>query len=135
MRELRDRWILPVSGHVVERCCFGHDLEIALSAVQGSDFAIQINARFALADPVGRVWQLHPDAGATDLAPVLGLIGLNVDRAEAMKDGTLAIAFADGTSVTVPPDPNYEAWEFTGERGAKLISLPGGDVAVWESAA
>ena len=135
MRELRDRWVLPVSGHVVDRCCFGHDLEIVLAAVQGPDVTIQISAKFVLVDAVGRRWPLRPDAAATALAPVLGLIGLNVDRAEAMKDGTLEIMFADGISVNVPPDPDYEAWEFTGERGAKLISLPGGDVAVWKSAA
>jgi hypothetical protein len=136
MREFRDRWVLPISGYVVIRCCISQDLEIVLSGSAQLDSAmIDIARSFELVDQDGRSWPLRADSAAQTLAPVLQIIGLTVKQADVLKDGTLEMAFADGTRLRVAPDPDFEAWEFTGERGAKAVSLPGGEVAVWKAAA
>jgi hypothetical protein len=34
-----------------------------------------------------------------------------------------------------PPEAMFEAWEFTGLHGVKVIALPGGELAIWRTAA
>jgi hypothetical protein len=136
MRELSDRWILPLAGRTVTRCCIDGAVSLELSDAGSTDATIQIAGTFDLQrGRRRRTWRLHPQGDASALAPVLNLLGLTVDRAEALKDGTLVVVFADGSRVSVTPDPDYEAWEFAGNRGAKAIALPGGDLAIWRSAA
>jgi hypothetical protein len=134
MHELIDRWILPVSGQTVTRCCVDAAFSIELSTAGCAEATISISGTFDLQSK-NALRRLRPERGASTLAPALGLLGLTVDHAEAYKDGTLELAFSDGSRVRVAPDPVYEAWEFAGGRGAKAVALPGGDLAVWRPAA
>jgi hypothetical protein len=134
MRELADRWILPIAGRSVIRCCIDDALSIELSDAAGSEATIQIAGPFDL-DRASASWRLNPQGNAMALAPALDLLGLTVDHAEAFKDGTLEVTFRDGSRVHAAPDPDYEAWEFAGDSGARAVALPGGDVAIWRSAA
>ena len=101
-------------------------------AIDCGDATIRIDGEFAVRGTDGRTWRLRPADDATALAPALRLFGLTVDRAEAHKDGTLEVAFADGSGLRIAPDPSSEAWEFAGEQGVRVVSLPGGDLAVWQ---
>ncbi len=134
MRELTDRWILPVAGRTVTRCCIDAGFTIELSIDGANEATILISGTFEL-QTADRSWRLRPDGDAAGLAPALTLLGLAVEHAEAHKDGTLDVAFGDGRRLRVAPDPDFEAWEFAGSRGAKAIALPGGDVAIWRAAA
>jgi hypothetical protein len=134
MRELVDRWILPLAGGAVTQCCINHGLTIEVAS-NGADAAtVFISGAFDLQSADG-AWRLNPAGKAVDLAPALVLLGLAVDYAAAHKDGTLEMVFAGGIRLRVPPDEAYEAWEFDGNHGAKAIALPGGDIAIWRSAA
>ena len=134
MRELADRWILPVAGRTVIQCCVDAAFSIELSTAECAEATISISGTFDL-QIKNASWRLRPERGASTLAPALDLLGLTVDHAEAYKDGTLELAFSDGSRVRVAPDPAYEAWEFAGGRGAKAVALPGGDLAIWRPAA
>jgi hypothetical protein len=135
MRELNDRWILPIAGHSITRCCIDHDDAIELSVSGDPGASIRISGSFDIHTGDGRVWSLHPSDDARALAPALILIGLTVNRANAYKNGTLDMIFSDGSRVYVAPDADFEAWEFSGEQGTKAVSLPGGEVAIWSAAA
>ena len=51
----------------------------------------------------------------------------------AYKDGILQVQFSEGASVTVRPDPTYEAWELAGGSGGPiLVCLPGSGLGVWQ---
>ena len=39
--------------------------------------------------------------------------------------------FDDGHLLKVAPDPQYEAWTASGPDGMLVVSVPGGDLAVW----
>ena len=39
-------------------------------------------------------------------------------------DGTLHLTFGSGATITVPPDPHYEAWEISGPGTALITCLP-----------
>jgi hypothetical protein len=135
MRELANSWMLPIAGMTIARCCFDWGVALELSGTGTSGATIRISSEFSIHDSGGERWTLGIGSGTGSLAPVLTMIGLTVSRAEANKNGTLDVLFTDGSRLRVPPDSRYEAWEFTGERGAKAVSLPGGDIAIWRSAA
>lgn len=134
MRELADRWILPVAGGTVTQWCINHVFTIVLLHEGGAEATILISAVFDFQTADGS-WRLNPEGNAAGLAPVLALLGLTVEHAEAFKDGTLEVAFGDGSHLRVPPDTAFEAWEFAGNHGAKAVALPGGDIAIWRAAA
>jgi hypothetical protein len=45
--------------------------------------------------------------------------------------GTLLVAFDDDTTMTVGPDPEFEAWTLAGPDGYKVVCGPGGELSVW----
>lgn len=45
-------------------------------------------------------------------------------------DGTLTLRFTHA-EVRVPPDPDFEAWNFGERRGVLVICMPGGDIAIF----
>ena len=55
------------------------------------------------------------------------------DVQDVQDDGQLHLAFADGAHIEVAPDEGYEAWNVTGPGGARIVSLPGGELAVWSA--
>jgi hypothetical protein len=135
MRELSDRWIIPIEDFLVRRCCVDYAFALDLSAVGCGNATIRIEGEFELRNRDGRAWRLRPQDGAAAVAPALTLFGLSVTRAEALKDGSLSVMFADGSSLRVAPDPTHEAWEYLSDAGGKAVSMPGGEIAVWRPAA
>lgn len=134
MRELEDRWILPIANGTVTQCCINHGLAIKVASNGATEGTIIVSGVFEFETAAG-AWRLSLEGEAVTLAPVLTILGLTIDYAAARKDGTLELAFSDGSRLSVPPDAAYEAWEFDGSHGAKAIGLPGGDVAIWRPAA
>jgi hypothetical protein len=105
MDELPDRWILPATGHIVSRWCVGDTVTIELSNGDHADAEIHIARPFEL-QTAGRFWQRFWRPGTSHL--VLRIApktqsGLKVKWAAAYKDGTLEMAFDDGSRLRVPP--------------------------------
>lgn len=79
--------------------------------------------------------QLDPEVRA-HLGPLLDLFPDALSTAAVAIDGTLGLSFVSGTSITVPPDADYEAWQVSGPAGYLVVCLPGsGQLAVWSSEA
>ena len=64
------------------------------------------------------------------MGAALALLHKSVRYATAWKDGRLEIQFEDGTRLAVPIDPEFEAWEMSGPKSTKIVSLPGGNLAI-----
>ncbi|WP_051325519.1 DUF6188 family protein [Glycomyces tenuis] len=64
----------------------------------------------------------------TALGPLLQ--GLTF-REATVEDGSLRLAFTNGAELIAPPDPHYESWGVTGPAGQRIISMPGGELAIW----
>jgi Family of unknown function (DUF6188) len=83
--------------------------------------------------------ELYVDASAPEAVggdgislPLVALVGRTVSAASA-DDGTLRLAFDDGSLLRCRPDPKYEAWEVVGgDPQALVICLPGGELAIWD---
>lgn len=119
---------LPRHGDAVGRCCWDYQFRIQL--LQSDDkLEVEIGGRFLLkrGDQLTEFDAQQPEG----LGPALTLMGKEIDVIRAFKDGSLEISFEDGVVLTAPPDPDYEAWLLVSHTGLMIVSIPGGDLAVW----
>lgn len=101
----------------------------AVTLATGDDYWILIEQTFSFTDPHGTRHLIDPEDPG-QLGPVLPLARTGLIAAAAFDDGRLALDFADGSVIAVPPGGEYEVWQLTGPAGL-LVSLPGGDLSVW----
>jgi hypothetical protein len=131
LTEHEDRWILPFRGLTVTQVpvdfAFGLNLDDR-GAVRLSSTAI-----LGWVDVVARPdkIELHPER--QDVAAGIALFNTTVLSAVAFKSGALRLVFDTGRKRSVTGDPSYEAWTASGPGGMLIVSLPGGDLAVWSS--
>jgi hypothetical protein len=127
LTERYDRWILPFRGLTVTQIqvdfAFGLSFD-DVGAVRISSMAI---LKWVRVD--GEAVELDPER--QDVAAALPLFNTEVLSAVAFKSGALRIVFDNGRLLKVDPDPQYEAWTANGPGGMLVVSLPGGDLAVW----
>lgn len=63
---------------------------------------------------------------------VAALKATKVESASTDASGSLTLTFADGTNLHARAGADYEAWELRSFDGRLLVSLPGGDIAVFD---
>lgn len=71
------------------------------------------------------------DPGRQDVTAAIGLFGAKVLSAVASKTGSMRLVFDNGWHLNSRADPSFEAWEVQGPGGWRIISMPGGKLAVW----
>jgi hypothetical protein len=98
---------------------------------------IAIGGKFAMITPDGQQLTMDPspDGNIMHLAPFLRILRQVCSKGIAFNEGSLLLVFADSTRIEVPVDPDFEAWNASDVRGLdglKVVSLPGGDLAIWQ---
>ncbi len=79
----------------------------------------------------GEVWRGDSQASHA-AAHLIALLRAGPAQIAAVRtDGVLEIAFANKARIRALPEDNYEGWELDGPKGLKIISCPGGDLAIW----
>jgi hypothetical protein len=86
-------------------------------------------SEFELAENDGGFHSIDVAPRPEDAAPILGRLRQQVSAA-SVRDGTIAIDFADGWRLVCRPHTGYEAWRIRAE-GTTVVCLPGGDIASW----
>lgn len=83
------------------------------------------------AHKAGQIWR--GDSQASDAAThLIALLRAGPAQSAIVNtDGVLEIAFANRARIKALPEDNYEGWELDGPKGLKIISCPGGDLAIW----
>lgn len=128
--EHEDHWeLLALVGRAVTRCLVDHAFSLQFWSPDAV-FELRIDVHFTLREPGGEELSLTPEE-TTSLGPALRLFRREVSSARAHKNGRLEVLFSDGSSLSVSPDQQYEAWELAADSGQRLVSTPGGDLAVW----
>lgn len=80
----------------------------------------------------GQSVRLSPEEDPQDcFGPIRELVGRTVEAADADATGALDVTFDGGGHLRVEPDPAYEAWNVSGPNGALVVSMPGGELAIW----
>lgn len=123
--EHEDRWVLNLRGPGVAMA--GIDSRLTLAPDAGWHVVLKASARLSTGSPhTGST----PTPASRDVAAALPLFGAKVLSAVAFKSGVLRMVFDNGTHLTCPAGTSSEAWQITGPRGWRFVSLPGGDLAV-----
>ena len=78
----------------------------------------------------GNSLEVDVEGSKQELGPLLGAVGAHVASCSILSDGTLAIGLDNGTRITVPPAPQFEAWEIRTPT-ERLVCQPGGVVSTW----
>ncbi|MFI5729649.1 DUF6188 family protein [Kribbella sp. NPDC051587] len=123
--ERGDRWELPMGGRVVEQCLVDHAFSLRCDEAH----LIRIEGPMTYWDSNGWPHQVDPDSEPVGMGVLLQLLRRTVVSAEAA--GGLQIEFDDQSRLQVEPD-DYEAWSYAGPDGMRVVSLPGGDLAIWQ---
>jgi hypothetical protein len=105
------------------------NVKLRCSDIQEQDrIDIKIETSFALSSPRGSATMIPEDPST--LAPVLSILRMKALRIIARSDGNLLLELDNSTTIHVPPDPSYEAWNVCC-RKLLLVGLAGGEVASW----
>jgi hypothetical protein len=97
-----------------------------------SDARVHLGCPFKLTQGVrGSREEVFLDPGRQEVAAALGLFGAKVLSAVAFKTGSMRLVFDNGCHLNSRADPSFEAWEVLGPGGWRVISMPGGELAVW----
>lgn len=119
--------MLPFHGEPVVRCC----VDYAVTIDAGNGVSIRIEQPFVFTNADGVEHLIVPEGNPVKTAPVLAVTRTSVVDAYAFSDGRLELIFGDGSKIGVPADEGYEPWELVGPGGLRVVSVPGGEVAVW----
>jgi hypothetical protein len=131
LKEYEDRWSVACTQASVTRVAI--DWAVTLTILVGySGFEVRIEAEFSLTTPDGQNVTLDPEGNPFGLAPVLGLVRHDVTRIDAFKDGRLEIGLTNGGLLSVPAHDDFEPWEIIGQNGMRIVSTPGGELAIWK---
>lgn len=117
---------LPLAGALVLLC----SIDYAFSLDFDGGVHVRIERQFLLRTG-GREHRIDLEGPPEGMGPALVLARATASSGEAFRDGRLHLVFDGGTTVDVPGGEQYEAWSLTAESGLRLVSLPGGDLAVW----
>jgi hypothetical protein len=129
--EASDRWIVaPMDEVTVTRCCVDYGFTLNLSGRSGS-FEIRIEQPFELTLKPD-VLHFDPSGDAERLGPALSVLHQTVVNITAFADGRLSIGFGSGAELRVQPSDEFEAWTLVGPESLQLVSIPGGDLAIWQ---
>src|SRR2546428_3903514 len=117
---------LPLSGKRVVRFCVERGLSLEFS--EHERLVVGVYKRFLLCGGGGEQSLSAEDLG--DAAKAIVLVRKVTKHGVARRNGTLEISFADGYELSVPPDPQSDAWKFSGT-DILIGSDPGGGLTVF----
>ena len=124
-----NRYLIPVDGQVVSRLYIDYALGIQLLE-NGITTIVRIEGIFSLTENNQKlIFNTHQ---RDKLCPAFTIFEKTIKSAIAYKNGRLKIIFNNGTSLNVEPDPNYEAWEISGDDGLIIVCQPGGEITIWQ---
>ena len=125
-----DRWLVPMAGLTVTQCNVDYAFTVVVAGEPGESFYVKIEQPFVLVSE-GQELALDPAGDPVQIAPALTVLRRDAEHAIAFKDGRLEMAFGGDVALRVPVGDQYEAWSLTGPGGLLIVSMPGGELAIW----
>jgi len=127
-----DRYVIPLKGRSVSRCYVDFAFGL-LFHEDGPRTEVRIEGKMRLISSEKEI--VAEPADVASLGPFVALFGQSVTESAAFKNGTLRIQFAHGLQLEAEPLERFESWAVTADDGLRIVSLPGGSLAFWQSTA
>ncbi|MGO4144565.1 DUF6188 family protein [Paenarthrobacter sp. YAF11_1] len=129
MKPSRVLWAWPTTSGPDEivRCM----VDYAFSIHTQAGIVLRIENEFIYTTASGLSHRLDAAGDPSLLGPALSIARSSVTAGCADDRGNLHVDFADGSTVEVSPDEQYEAWTLNGPEGLLLVSCPGGGLTTW----
>ncbi|WP_072804094.1 DUF6188 family protein [Rhodococcoides yunnanense] len=118
---------IPLVNQTVVTVDFGFSFLLVTSG----GFEIRIESTFQVDDSQAGRFEGAPDEELSFNPAFKDLIGKVIEEAQATVDSTLTLLLSGHTTLTVPADPDFEAWTVAGPGGMKIVSEAGGGLATW----
>lgn len=128
--EAADRWVVPMAGRTVTQCRLDYAFSLVVADEPAGSFEVRIEQPFTVASDGGEL-TIDPEGDPVQMAPALRVLRQDVEQAIAFKDGRLELTFGDGAVLRAPIGEDYESWNIVGPAGLRIVSLPGGELAIW----
>jgi hypothetical protein len=127
MIRVRDGWTLKLAPCDLTYLRVDHQARL-----QFGESEVVIGSRFVL--QAGEVESFLDAEQRSALAPFLSLYPNTLTHASVDSQATLRLTFGSGATVTIPSDPQYEAWQVNGPGNSLVVCVPGnsGQLAIWE---
>ncbi|MCP4251730.1 MAG: hypothetical protein GY778_32245 [bacterium] len=127
--------VLPIRGGILSEMTFSVDRSpIFVFRSDEAESEVEIEDQIVLVRGSAEELLPYSKPGSSfdpkRLGRVLDLLGLRVNDALAMKDGTLQIEFAGGLILKVTSTTGYEAWHFCLHRSGRPGSDPGHQITL-----
>ncbi|WP_067867588.1 DUF6188 family protein [Nocardia vermiculata] len=98
-----------------------------------SEFELQIEGDIELSLSSGSVYQIASEEYDAQRQQLKSLQGSVIRSSTADESGALTLGLDSGAALRVPSDSDYEAWSVAGPGGYRVVSLPGGELAIWSA--
>lgn len=120
-----------LTGQTITKVVGNGQLSIHTDA--GWVISIESNIVYEAAD--GTTTELVGDeAGAAEsLAPAL--VGHIIQSSQLSQTGGFTMTIVPNMRLSALPDDDFEAWNIVGPEGQRTVSMPGGELAVWDATA
>ncbi len=129
--EKSDSWEIMAKDWTITQCKVDYAFTIESWSSNDSFLSIRIEGRFNL-KTASDEYDLYAEDGPTTICRALNVLHQKIETLAAYKTGMLRIIVSNGIQISVPSDPNYEAWTLSGSRGLLIVCEPGGTLAVWK---
>lgn len=113
--------------HVVS---VGMDGALVLITDRGDELRVESAFRIVAGDVAATIDPADAAGEDATLEPLRG----EITAASAAADGTLELRVGT-TALSVPPDPDFEAWGLVCRDGARVVCMPGGGLTTWPAEA
>jgi hypothetical protein len=118
-------WALSVRGWTITRCYIDPSgFGLLADGGTGEILDVYIEGHFTLRE-AGHEESFRAGDGATRLAPLLTLMGRELNEVRVSRNSDLTVIFTDGSTLSAAPESDYEAWNLEVGR-VMFICTPGG---------
>lgn len=114
----------PIAGRDLIQFCVGAGARLDLHGSPNYEITLESPLSIAAAN----IERAEPTS--VEVLAVLRTLLMSPIRSVEQRDGQLSVLF-ESLTITVPPDDRYEAWQIRSDDGLLIVSVPGGDLAVW----
>jgi hypothetical protein len=128
--EVSGGWLVSLADAAVTRCCVDYGFTLVVSG-EAESFEVRIEQAFVVRR-VGSDVRCEPGGDPKMLQAALTVLHTGVIEVMASRDGQLSLRFADDAELRVPASEEFESWTLVGPAGLRLVSMPGGELAVWK---